>query len=35
MAHRIIGPAECSNGIARNAGGSVREIGDGKITDAI
>lgn len=27
--------AECSNGIARKAGGSVREIGDGKIIDAI
>jgi len=27
--------AECSNGIARKAGESVREIGDGKIVDAI
>jgi hypothetical protein len=27
--------AECSNGIARKAGGSVREVGDGKIVDTI
>jgi len=27
--------AECSNGIARKAGGPMREIGDGKIVDAI